>query len=359
MYIKRFLFAVILIASFTIISNAVDVSAKSAVLISDSGELLFEKNARSEMLIASTTKIVTAILAIENCDINQTVTIKPEYTGIEGSSIYLQPGEEISMTALIHGLLLSSGNDAAVAIAIETAGSIENFTKKMNYLCELLELKNTHFQNPNGLDEDGHYSSAYDLAKLMEYCMQNPVFKSIVCKKSYVENKHFMTNHNKLLYLNKFVDGGKTGFTKKAGRTLVSTAIKNGRRLYCVTLNAPNDWNDHKNLYDYGFALFKETVLIEDSELSIPVISGTESAVKIFLGKYSAFITETEKITQITELPHFVYAPVVNKVCGKITFKANDFALGMVELNYSNSIPLKEITKKPNFWSRLKMIFGG
>lgn len=234
--------------------------AQSAILFdASSGRILYEKNADNPMLIASLTKIMTAIVAIENGNLNERVTVSPNAEGVEGSSIYLKAGEKIPLGTLLYGLMLRSGNDAATAIAEHIGGSVDGFVYLMNEKAAYLGLEHTHFANPHGLDDSEHYSSAKDLAILTAYALKNPVFQEIV--KTEVKTvywpgeqwKRKFYNKNKMLRFYKWADGVKTGFTKKARRTLVSSATKDGHQLITVTLNDGDDWKDSMFMLEYGF----------------------------------------------------------------------------------------------------------
>nr|WP_255724509.1 D-alanyl-D-alanine carboxypeptidase family protein [Shimazuella soli] len=249
-------------------------SAQAAILMDrDSGRILFAKNADKEMKIASLTKIMTALVAIEQSKLDSIVTVGPNAVGVEGSSIYLKKGEKIPLEHLLYGLMLRSGNDAATAIAEHVGGSVEGFVYLMNQKASFLGLQHTHFTNPHGLDQPNHYSSAKDLAILTSYALKNPVFQQIV--KTQVKtidwpnldwNQKFY-NKNKLLRLYPWADGVKTGFTKQARRTLVTSATKNGIQLIAVTLNDGNDWNDAIDMYNYGFANYKKEVIVKKGQL--------------------------------------------------------------------------------------------
>lgn len=233
------------------------VSAVNAVLINEStGEVLFEKNAHEKQKIASITKIMTAIIAIESGQMNETVTISKQAVYTEGSSIYLKQGQKVLLKDLVYGLMLRSGNDAAVAISEHVGGSVEGFVYLMNKKARWIGMTNTHFENPSGLDGEEHYSTAYDMALLMQYAMNNKIFEKITGTEMYKSGSwdYAWKNKNKLLTtLYEYCTGGKTGYTKSAGRTLVSTASKDGMDLIAVTLQDPNDWIDHINLYKWGF----------------------------------------------------------------------------------------------------------
>ena len=252
------LLSYILFPISTSANNAVpSISAKSAVLYDANSErFLYEKNADERRGMASTTKIATAIVVIESGRLDETVTITKEMTGIEGSSLYLKTNEQMTVKELLYGLMLRSANDASVALAIHLYGSVEEFVLKMNELCSRIGLCNTHFQNPHGLDGEEHYTTARELALLSAYAEQNEVFREIAGTKSIRigegENRRLLTNHNKMLTMYEGVSGIKTGFTKKCGRTLVTSLYNGTAHLVCVTLNAPDDWNDHKTLLNYG-----------------------------------------------------------------------------------------------------------
>ena len=209
--------------------------------------------------MASTTKIMTALAVLEALPLTATVTVPAEAVGTEGTSAYLKEGEILTVGDLLHALLLQSANDAAVSLAIAADGSVSAFADRMNRMAQALGLSQTHFQNPHGLDADGHYTTAYDLALLSAYAMRTPALADIVMKKSYTCRTtlalRVFSNHNKLLRLSPDAVGVKTGFTKKSGRCLVGAAKRDGALLVSVTLNASNDWQDHLTLWKLGFSL--------------------------------------------------------------------------------------------------------
>lgn len=254
--------AALLIFSLLIMQNvlAVDLSARAAVLIDGkSGKVLFEKNKDERLPMASTTKIMTGLLACESKKMKKVVTVSPVASGTEGSSLWLEPGEKQTLENLTYGLMLRSGNDAAVAIAEYLGGSTEAFALMMNERAKKIGVQNTGFQNPNGLDAEGHFTTAYDLALISREAMKNKKFRKIVSTKSKTipwessEWDRSLTNHNKMLWRYEGCNGIKTGFTKKSGRCLVTSAKRGKTELICVTLNAPDDWNDHTKMLDYGF----------------------------------------------------------------------------------------------------------
>ncbi|MGG0740171.1 D-alanyl-D-alanine carboxypeptidase family protein [Niallia taxi] len=253
-------------------SAKIYVSANSAILMEqESGRVIYEKDAHTQRRIASITKIMTAILAIESGKMNDMVTISENAVRTEGSSIYLKAGDKIPLEDLVYGLMLRSGNDAATAIAEYVGGSLDGFVYLMKQKAEEIGMKDTNFENPHGLDDhENHYSTAYDMALLTRYAMENDMYKKIAGTEKYrSENPdgdwdRVWKNKNKLLTgLYEYTTGGKTGFTKLAKRTLVSTAEKDGIELIAVTLNDPDDWDDHINMYESAFKEYKMALVLE------------------------------------------------------------------------------------------------
>ncbi|MDY5333528.1 MAG: D-alanyl-D-alanine carboxypeptidase family protein [Vescimonas sp.] len=236
------------------VAEAVEVSATACVLMdADSGRVLYEKNGRQRMLIASTTKLMTALVALEQGTLTDVVTVTASHMA-EGSSMYLRAGEKLTLEELLYGLLLCSGNDAALAVT-ECAGGLEPFVALMNEKAAALGMADTHFANPNGLDDEEHYSTARDMAQLARAAMNEPTLLRMASTRQASIGGRTLTNHNKLLGRMEGCLGLKTGYTKAAGRTLVSCAEKDGRRLVAVTLRDGDDWNDHEALYRWGFML--------------------------------------------------------------------------------------------------------
>ncbi|MEK0314177.1 D-alanyl-D-alanine carboxypeptidase family protein [Cohnella sp. 56] len=247
--------------------------AKAAALIDvTSGRLLYSSHGDEPMLIASTTKIMTAIIAIEQGDLDSLVTVSSRAAGKEGSSIYLKAGEKMKLKDMLYGLMLRSGNDAAVAVAEHVGGSLEGFVYLMNAKAEEIGMTHSHFANPSGLDQKGHYASADDMARLAAYALHNKTFREIVSTKvktapNPAESWDYRwINKNKMLNMYEGADGVKTGYTKQALRTLVSSATRDGRQLAAVTLNDGDDWNDHAKLLDYGFTAYPLQTLIAAGE---------------------------------------------------------------------------------------------
>lgn len=235
-------------------AEAVQLSAAAAILMdADSGEVLYEKDAARRMRIASTTKIMTALVVLEQASLDDTITVTQAHMA-EGSSMYLKPGETVRVEELLYGLLLCSGNDAALALT-ECAGGAAPFVALMNEKAAALGMAHTSFANPNGLDAEGHYSTARDMAVLAAAAMDDPTFRRLCSSRCVTIGSRTMENHNRLLRQVEGCVGLKTGYTKAAGRTLVSCAERNGCRLIVVTLRDGDDWADHAALYEYGFRL--------------------------------------------------------------------------------------------------------
>lgn len=254
-------------------NSSISTHARAAALIDvESGRLLYSSRGDEPMLIASLTKIMTAIVAIENGDLTSKVKVGKNAFAKEGSSLFLKQGEEMKLEDMLYGMMLRSGNDAATAIAEHVGGSEQGFVYLMNQKAEELGLTHSHFANPHGLDAEGHYSSANDLAVLTAYALHNPVFKEIVktqektADNPYEKWDYKWSNKNKMLRLYEGADGVKTGYTKKALRCLVSSATRNGQQLVAVTINDGNDWNDHASLLNFGFNHYPLKTLIERGE---------------------------------------------------------------------------------------------
>src|SRR4051812_8649908 len=259
------------------VDASVSVSARGAVLMEqESGRVLFEKDAHTKRRIASITKIMTAILAIESGKMNELVKVSEQATRAEGSSVYLKPGEKIKLEHLVYGLMLRSGNDTAVAIAEHVGGSLDGFVFLMNQKAEEIGMENTHFANPHGLDDhENHLSTAYDMAILTQYAMFNDTYQKIAGTKVHRvpdptgDWDRVWSNKNRLLTgLYEYTTGGKTGYTKRAKRTLVTTASKDNLELIAVTLNGPDDWNDHINMYEHAFRNYKLVSVLKEGMIN-------------------------------------------------------------------------------------------
>lgn len=252
-----------------------------AVIERDSGRILYSENGNARLPMASTTKIATCITVIDNCDdLNREITVPDNAIGVEGSSIYLKKGEKLRIIDLLYGLMLRSGNDCAVALAISVGESVENFAKMMNGTAQKAGAENTNFTNPHGLHDDNHYTTAVDLARISAYAMKNPIFYKIVSTMQTTipdgESKYgrVLINKNKMLSKVKGADGVKTGFTKKAGRCLVSSATRNGMNVICVVLNCPEMFERSESLLELAFSEYKLYDLVGENSVAQASVSG-------------------------------------------------------------------------------------
>ena len=350
------LLAVILVFSYP----AQAVSARSAILMdAQTGRVLYERMPNQQSLIASTTKIMTALVVCEQCNVLDRMQIPKEAVGVEGSSMYLREGEILTIQELLYGLMLHSGNDAAVALAIYCGGTVEGFAGLMNDKARQLELKNTHFVNPNGLDAPGHYSSAADLAILAAYAMNNPIFRQTVSAKTVRAGERTLRNHNKLLWQVDGADGVKTGYTRAAGRILVSSATRDGRRLVAVTIHAPDDWNDHKTLLEQGFSCYTLQTIITREQCvgSVEIAGGQQPDVELIASEdFSYPLAQQEQVQIVFPSPGFVYAPVAEgQDAGFAHIYLEDTQIGKVKLCYGSTVE-QEIVPEKSFWEKL---FGG
>ena len=333
------------------------ISAQKAILLDGTtGRILYEKDATSRSLIASTTKIMTALIVCEQCNVLDRMCIPKEAVGIEGSSMYLQEGEVLSIQELLYGMMLHSGNDAATALAIYCGGTEEGFVQLMNDKARLLGLDGTHFANPHGLDAPDHYSNAKDLGNLAAYALQNPIFSMTVGSKSVRIGQRYLTNHNRLLWRVDGANGVKTGYTKAAGRILVSGAKRQNRQLVCVTINAPDDWNDHTTLLEQGFDKYRIRTLVREGQIlgSVEVIGGDTSCVALLAAEEFSFpIADDEQVSVVLSGLEFAYAPVVK---GQTAMKAHILidgeVIGSVELIYGDTVECQKEQKR-NIWQRL------
>ena len=360
--------AAIFAASITIFASipalAVSTSAESAILIeAESGDVLYEKDADARRGPASTTKIMTAIIAIERCPLDKVVKVAPEAAGVEGSSVYLYAGEKITMESLLYALMLQSANDAAAAIAYEVAGGIEEFAALMNEKAAELGLGDTHFVNPHGLDDEDHYTTARELSQIARYAMQNETFKKIVSTKKMSIPMHdgeatrVLINHNRLLSSYDDIIGVKTGFTKKTGRTLVSAAERDGLTLIAVTLADGDDWRDHRAMLDYGFEIYENVALCRagDLETEVHVCGGETDAVTVSAKDdvFAALPKARGEISVRLELTRFVYAPVnAGENVGKAKFYLDGKLMGETALVAENDAKKKDGGGGFLFWKK-------
>lgn len=347
-----------------------EVSAQSAVVLTaDTGAVLFEKDGHTPRPVASTTKIMTALLALEAAQEqgDPLVNITQEMVAVEGSSMGLQAGDSISLTGLAAGMLLASGNDAANAAALYLDGSLESFAARMNQRAAALGMEDTHFVTPSGLDgEDaqglGHLSTAYDMALLARAALEDQAFRQLCSSPSLAVEfaepvkRVTYTNHNKLLAQYPGCVGVKTGFTKEAGRCLVSAAERDGALLIAVTLNAPNDWQDHTALLDYGFSQVEPYQLAGgDVRLTVPVVGSPVEVVSLRGsngGEVTLPLGQGAQVERVVHAPKFLYAPVeAGEQVGEICWYLEGQLLGSAPLTAAGAAPLQE--KAPSLWERL------
>ncbi len=343
-----------------------DISAQAYVLAdSKTGEIIFSHNENMRLPIASTTKIMTCLVALENAELSDLITVDTSSIGIEGSSIYLMEGEVLTLKDLLYGLMLESANDCAVCIANYISGSIEAFSDLMNSRAKEIGVKNTHFNNPHGLENAEHYSTAYDMALIWNEAMKNDDFRNIVSAKSYridmgEDNGYrFLTNHNKLLKTYDSCIGGKTGYTKTAGRCLVSGAKCSDAELVMVTLNAPNDWNDHVSLLEYTMSMYTTLELAGDSSVMhvLPVVGGKMKNVNLKNKEpLSLTIRDITKLEVTLHAPRFIYAPITdtNTPVAEIVYTVGGVEIASLPLYPESTVELNE---KPSFFKRIINFF--
>ena len=333
-------------------ANAIS-AQKAIVMDATTGRVLYEKDADSRSLIASTTKIMTALVICEQCNVLDRMRIPKEAVGIEGSSMYLKEGEVLTIQELLYGLMLQSGNDAAVALAIYCGGTVEGFAELMNDKARLLGLEDTHFENPNGLDSPGNFSTARDLAVLASYAMKDPIFAKTVSTKTVTVGARSMRNHNKLLWQVEGADGVKTGYTKAAGRLLVSSAVRQGRRLVAVTIDDGNDWADHSAMLEDGFSNYQIRDIVYPGQVlgAAAVFGGTQGQVELMAAEGFAYaLSPEEKPRIVLEGPEFRYAPVAEgQQAGHAYICIGDKAIGKIPVVYGDTVE-QSVPKKKHFW---------
>lgn len=353
--------------------NSNDLSAASAVLIeARTGRIIFEKNAYQRRPMASTTKIMSAMLCLESGNLDEYFTVDSEAIKVEGSSMGLAEGDRVTKRILCYGMLLPSGNDAANATAVKVGGSVERFVEMMNERARAIGLEDTSFVTPSGLDDgtDEHYSTAFDMAMLTREAIKNPDFLEIcktrtVCLSFETEPvKRWLTNSNKLLGNYEGVKGVKTGFTDKAGRCLISYCERDGVELICVTLKAPNDWHDHVCMYDYGFSVLTNTELECDSRKFIhDIVGGTQNSVVCEVNavpRATMYKPEKNGVRQCVIMPMFTYAPVIcGEKLGEIRYYLDDELITSVDIVATQQVDAVVPDKKVSLFSRLKNVIKG
>ncbi len=337
-----------------------NLSARAAVLMDEYGQILYARQAEQSLPMASTTKIMTALVALEADDPDRMIKIDPRAVGVEGSSAYLMAGEVMDLRTLLYALLLASANDAAVAIAIAIDGSVEAFARRMNRKAEELGLLGTRFVNPHGLDAEGHYTTAADLARLTLAALRNELFAQMVSTYRYSapvngsESTRLFVNHNRLLREYEGCIGVKTGYTKKTGRCLVTAARREEITLVAVTLGDPNDWQDHRALLDYGFSLCRPVALAGqgECEFTLPVISG-DRRVLICANEQDLTLTLPDGTSAecSVELPRFVYGGIrAGDPIGRVVWRVQGKIVAELPLLAKTDISAR---RYPGFWERL------
>lgn len=328
-----------------------EISAKAYVLMEAStGEVILAKNEHEQLSMASTTKIMSALLTLEQEDLNLAFEVDSQAIQVEGSSMGLQEGDIVDLYTLAVGQLLPSGNDASNAAAVRISGSLPEFAMLMNERASAIGMVDTNFVTPSGLDDEYHYSTAYDMALLAREAMLNPVFAEI-CKQTEIivsfgnpPYNRTLSNHNKLLEWYDGAIGMKTGYTRKSGRCLVSVAERNGVQLICVTLNDPDDWQDHEVLLNYGFANTNPVeIKASVDKLTANVVGGVENVVIVETMGEAFSCVELEKLEEEIILSEFYYAPIkIGDVLGEIRHIYNGRVIATTSLIASETIELQE-----------------
>ncbi|MEG1072378.1 MAG: D-alanyl-D-alanine carboxypeptidase family protein [Oscillospiraceae bacterium] len=357
------LFLALLLMCGTVPARAVSTSAASAILVeAESGRVLFAQNQHEKRPIASITKLMTALLVAEHTpDFGELVTVPYEATLAEGSSLYLKAGEKLSVEELLFGLMLHSGNDAAIALAVHLCGSTARFVAAMNARAGELGMKNTHFATPNGLVDTDNYSTAYDMSLLARACGDNELVAAVMGTKTVTFGPRTFVNHNKLLWRYEGCTGMKTGYTAMAGRTLVSCATRGGQTLIAVTLHDRNDWQDHAKLLDYGFANFPRIQLARTGKLCRRVaVQGSFIPTVLVATEGDAFypLTAADRVTARWDLPSHVTAPVTaGQRLGKLTYLLDGVPIASTNLVAATSAPDNRANAGSRWQNSLK-IFG-
>ncbi len=356
---KVFSFFLICIVLFTHNVSAKDTAYSSIVMDLDSGRVLYQKKANEKRLIASITKIMTAIVTLENSNIEDTVEIGDEVLKMYGTNIYIEVGEKIKIKDLLYGLLLRSGNDAAVALAVAVSKSEDEFVKKMNEKAQEIGMKNTVFANPHGLDEESqNYSTAYDMALLSKYAYQNRIYRKIVKTKKYTvstgEKTYLWYNRNKLLSSYENCTGGKNGYTPSAGKTLVTTATKNGLNLTIVTLNDANIYQNHKSLYENIFSKYQNYTIIDKDSFAIDKVFYDGVA---YLKKSFTYPLTVQEVNQIKTTVMISNQKLKNQEIGNINIYLKDKKIGSLDI-YNQENRLGQKKEKTHFLSKLINFFS-
>lgn len=357
-----FILSVLLLSSFPCTVSAAilsesDISAEAAVVIeADSGRIIWKKAENKRLPMASTTKIMSVLLTLESGDIDSEFTVDREAVHTEGSSMGLREGDIVSKRDLCIGMLLPSGNDAANCAAVRVGGNIPDFVRMMNARAAEMGLMSTHFVTPSGLHDDEHYSTAYDMAVLASYALKNPDFSAICSEQTIALDygdppyRRHLSNTNKLLKMYDGCIGVKTGFTDEAGRCLVSAAERDGIRLICVTLDAPDDWNDHTKLYDNSFPLCRREFADDDISYDIDLAGGVSDTVTVVPECQPSYVNINGNDIQLTYravIPQLIYAPVcAGDEIGTLIVLDNGHEMAHIPLKAAKDVP-RSISKPP------------
>ncbi len=361
-WIVFLLLMTLLFSLFTVYAfsdTGVSVSARAATLYEPKTQtFLYEKNADARLPMASTTKIMTALVVLENADLDKKVRIDPRAVGVEGSSLYLEADEALTVRELLYGLMLRSANDAAEALAYEVAGSVPAFVALMNEKAVAMGLSDTHFETPHGLDGKEHYTTARELAYIAAAALENEEFRKIVSTYKITLGEdpvRLVVNHNKLLSLYDGAVGVKTGFTKKSGRCLVGAAERDGLMFVTVTLDAPSDWSDHEKLFDFGYSLLegRTPILAGDVRYELPVVGGRSDRLTVSNAEGYSYIAKkgAPPVTKEIRLPRYLAAPIAKgETVGSVLLYEGDTLLAELPLTAEEAVALP---KKRSIFTRI------
>ncbi len=346
-------------------AEELSLSARAYVLYCvENDSVILECNASEKMKPASTTKIMTTLLALEEAEKRDTHVKFTDAMIAEGSSMYLKKGDVVNLSSLAKGMMMASGNDAANATALTLCDSIEGFSHLMNKRAKEIGMENTHFVTPSGLDDENHYSTAFDMAKLMAHAMENEAFCEITKSRSmtvdFLTPKKQVTyeNHNRLLSLYEYCIGGKTGYTKSAGRCLVSVARKDNVTLVCVTFDARDDWNHHIKMYEYSFERLRAVDVGEkDNRYFVEVVGGEKSSTPLYCKDEKNIVVSKEDVNKVKRtvyVPKFLYAPIdFDEYAGMVVYKLDDKVIAKVPLYTQNRVDVLNKSRKISFFEKI------
>ena len=346
-------FLISMMALLASADTGINSKAKSSALYNpDTKSFIYQNNGDLRLPMASTTKIVTGLIAIETLDMNEIISVPKEAVGVEGSSLYLKEGDMLTVRDLVYGVLLQSANDAATVLALRISGSISAFSDLMTKRAESAGAMNTHFENPHGLDSEQHYTTANDLSLICAEALCNDAFLKIVSTYKYTfklgDETRTIVNHNKLLKLYNGCIGVKTGYTKKSGRCLVSAAERDGVRLIAVTLSDPDDWNDHKEMLDYGFDRLETVDLAKlvDIPTKLPTVSSDGATLGVTLKKTSIVKLKTDEISYNIDIPNYIATDVkCNDKIGVLTLRIGKNT-EIIDIIATNDVKIKRTSRR-------------